>query len=96
MSSETNRIEQASEQVAEDARALIAATANAAEEKIIRARNRLAAAMEAANDSRIALQAKAVESAKAADKAIRANPYPVIGMALGVGVLVGYLLRRRD
>jgi ElaB/YqjD/DUF883 family membrane-anchored ribosome-binding protein len=95
MSTETNGIQNASQDIAEDARALIAATSDAAEEKIIRARNRLATAMEAAEESCAAMRAKALESAKAADKAIRANPYPAIGIALGVGALVGYLLRRR-
>ncbi|MDB6028821.1 MAG: protein of unknown function ElaB [Verrucomicrobiales bacterium] len=38
-------------------------------------------------------QAKA--GAKAADKVIRRNPYATIGIALGVGLLVGYLIKRK-
>jgi len=38
---------------------------------------------------------KAVEGAKAADEAVRDNPYQAIGIAFGVGALVGYLAMRR-
>jgi ElaB/YqjD/DUF883 family membrane-anchored ribosome-binding protein len=37
-----------------------------------------------------------VAGAKATDEVIRANPYKAVGIALGVGVLVGYLLNRRN
>ena len=37
---------------------------------------------------------KAVERAKAADKVIRTHPYQTIGIAFGVGLLVGFLARR--
>jgi ElaB/YqjD/DUF883 family membrane-anchored ribosome-binding protein len=38
---------------------------------------------------------KAVERAKAADKVIRTHPYQTIGIAFGVGLLLGFLARRR-
>jgi thiol-disulfide isomerase/thioredoxin len=38
---------------------------------------------------------KAVEGAKAADEAVRDNPYQAIGIAFGVGEIVGYLAMRR-
>ena len=38
---------------------------------------------------------KAVERAKAADRVIRDHPYQTIGMAFGLGVLIGVLMRRR-
>lgn len=37
---------------------------------------------------------KAVERAKAADRAIRGHPYQTVGMAFGLGLLVGLLARR--
>jgi ElaB/YqjD/DUF883 family membrane-anchored ribosome-binding protein len=40
-------------------------------------------------------QEKAVESAKDADKAIRTHPYQTVGIAFAVGLLVGFLARRR-
>ena len=38
---------------------------------------------------------KAVERAKAADRVIREHPYHTLGIAFGVGVLIGVLVRRR-
>ena len=81
--------------LAEDARALMAATADVAGEKVAEARARLAAALESAKESAGRVRDKAVESAKAADEAVRDNPYQAIGIAFGVGALVGYLAMRR-
>ena len=36
-----------------------------------------------------------VERAKAADRVIRDHPYQTIGLAFGVGLLIGILARRR-
>ena len=36
-----------------------------------------------------------VERAKAADRVIRDHPYHTIGLAFGVGLLIGILARRR-
>ena len=38
---------------------------------------------------------KTVERAKAADQVIRTHPYQTIGIAFGLGLLVGLLARRR-
>jgi ElaB/YqjD/DUF883 family membrane-anchored ribosome-binding protein len=38
---------------------------------------------------------KAVERAKAANRVVRENPYPAIGLAFGLGLLVGFLVRRK-
>ena len=81
--------------LAEDARALMAATADVAGEKVAEARARLAAALESAKEIASRVRNKAVESAKAADEAVRDNPYQAIGIAFGVGALVGYLAMRR-
>lgn len=40
-------------------------------------------------------EAKAVERAKAADRVVRDHPYQTIGLAFGLGVLVGILARRK-
>jgi ElaB/YqjD/DUF883 family membrane-anchored ribosome-binding protein len=40
-------------------------------------------------------QEKAVERAKAADKVIRERPYQTIGLVFGLGLLIGYLARRK-
>jgi len=38
---------------------------------------------------------KAVERAKAADRVIREHPYQTIGVAFGLGLLIGVLVSRR-
>lgn len=38
---------------------------------------------------------KAIERAKAADRVIRDHPYQTIGLAFGVGLLIGFLARRK-
>jgi ElaB/YqjD/DUF883 family membrane-anchored ribosome-binding protein len=81
--------------LAEDARALMAATADVTGEKVAEARRRLAAGLENGKELYGRVRDKAVESAKAADEAVRENPYQAIGIALGVGVLVGYLVARQ-
>ena len=81
--------------LAEDARALMAATADVAGEKVSEARKRLAAALDSGKEIFGRVKDKAVEGAKATDQAVHEHPYPAIGIALGVGVLIGYLLGRR-
>jgi len=81
--------------LAEDARELMAATADVAGEKVGEARKRLAAALERAREIAGRVRDKAVEGAKAADEAVHEHPYQAIGIALGVGALLGYFVARR-
>ena len=81
--------------LAEDARALMAATADVAGEKVGEARKRLAAALESGKQIYGRVREKAVEGAKAADQTVRENPYQAIAIAVGVGAVIGYLAARR-
>ena len=81
--------------LAEDARALMAATADVAGEKVGEARKRLAAALENGRQIFGRVREKAVEGAKAADQTVRENPYQAIAIALGVGAVIGYLAGRQ-
>jgi ElaB/YqjD/DUF883 family membrane-anchored ribosome-binding protein len=81
--------------LAEDARALMAATADVAGEKVGEARKRLAAALERSKEIYDRVREKVVESAKTADKSVHENPYQAIAIALGVGAVIGYLVARR-
>lgn len=74
--------------LAEDARALMAATADVAGEKVAEARKRLASALASARD-------KAVRGAKAVDEAVHEHPYQAVAIGVGVGALIGYLVARR-
>lgn len=82
-------------QLAEDAQALMAATADVAGEKVKEARSRLAAALERGQEIYRGAREKVVEGARAADEAVHEHPYQAIAIGVGVGVLVGYLLGRR-
>lgn len=78
-----------------DAEALMHATAGQAGEKVNELRSRLSAALESAKATCVRLEEKAIASAKAADKTIRAHPYESIGVAFGLGLLVGVLVSRK-
>ena len=95
MNKQTQAIYNDAAQLAEDARALMVATADVAGEKVGEARKRLAAALERGKEVYGCVRAKAVESAKAADEAVHEHPYQAIGIAVGVGALIGYLISRR-
>ncbi len=81
--------------LAEDAHALMAATADVAGEKVGQARKRLAAALDSAKQIAGNVRDKAVAGAKATDQTIRENPYQAIAIGVGVGALVGFLVARR-
>ena len=83
------------ETLAEDARALMTATADVAGEKVSQARKRLAAALDSGKKIFGRVKEKAVEGAKATDEAVHEHPYQAIGIAFGVGALFGYLVARR-
>ena len=95
MNEETRVTSNNMDTLAEDARALMAATADVAGEKVSEARKRLAAALESGKEIYGRVRDKAVEGAKAADQTVRENPYQAIAIALGVGAVLGYLVSRR-
>ena len=57
-------------------------------------RERLEAAVEKAKAACERLEEKTVAAAKATDKAVREHPYQALGIAFGVGVLIGVLAAR--
>jgi ElaB/YqjD/DUF883 family membrane-anchored ribosome-binding protein len=77
--------------LAADARALMVATAEVTGEKVNEARMRLAAALESGKVIYGRVRDKAVEGARAADEAVHEYPYQAIGIAFGLGALIGYL-----
>ncbi len=82
-----------------DTEELIKATAGDVSEKAKEARTRVAAALERAKASCVHMQEQTVATAKAAakkaDLVIRDHPYESIGVAFGVGLLIGVLVTRR-
>lgn len=84
------------EQIAEHARALVSATADVAGEKVTEARKRLAAALKNGRELCGQARDKAIAGAKVADEVVRENPYQAIGVAFGIGAVLGYLITRRS
>ncbi|MBC8000959.1 MAG: DUF883 domain-containing protein [Opitutaceae bacterium] len=95
MTKETQAISDDMGQLAVDARALMAATADVAGEKVGEARVRLAAALERGKEIYGQVKDKAVQGAKATDQAVHEHPYQAIAIGVGVGALIGYLVARR-
>ena len=58
-------------------------------------RNMGAAAAESARNAYFASKEKVISGAKVTDEAIRENPYTSIGIAFGVGLLIGVRARRK-
>ncbi len=85
--------------LADDAEFLLRATADDAGDKAREARARVTVALEKAKATYAELQEQSIASAKAAmrtaDETIRSHPYQSIGVAFGVGLLLGVLLRRK-
>lgn len=82
-------------QVVHDGEEVLRAGAGEMGEKGAAARAKLAAALESAKETGRKLQEKTIVGAKATDKVIREHPYQSIGIAFGVGLLIGVLVNRK-
>jgi ElaB/YqjD/DUF883 family membrane-anchored ribosome-binding protein len=91
----TEKLLQDLREVVHDGEELLKAGAEDLSERGAVAREKLAAALEVARETQRRIQERAVEGAKAADRMIRDNPYQAIGIAFGVGLLIGVLSGRR-
>jgi len=78
-----------------DAEELLKATAGDVSGKVKEARSQLMETLERAKATCLRLQDKTIAAAKATDKVIREHPYESIGVAFGVGLLIGVLVTRR-
>lgn len=81
--------------VVRDGEELLRAGARDLTDRGLAAKERLAAALEVARDTQRRLQEQAIASARKTDQLIREHPYESIGVAFGVGVLIGILAGRR-
>jgi ElaB/YqjD/DUF883 family membrane-anchored ribosome-binding protein len=85
--------------VVADAEELLKLTAGQAGEKIAAARDKIQRGLEQAKTKLVELEGKAVEKTKAAARATDAyvhdNPWKSVGIAAGVGFLLGWLLGRK-
>ncbi len=85
--------------VVADAEELLRATASQAGEKAAAARERIQASLATAKvklgEAERAAVAKAKEAAKATDEYVHDNPWQAVGIAAGIGFLLGLLIGRR-
>jgi ElaB/YqjD/DUF883 family membrane-anchored ribosome-binding protein len=85
--------------VIEDAEALLQATASQTGEKIDAIRTRARASVHQARERLVAIQAKtadqARQAAESADEYVHKNPWQAVGIAAGIGLLLGVLISRR-
>ncbi len=78
-----------------DAEALLKAGATEAGGKVEELKSRLQASVGRMKETCQDLEQKVVTGAKATDKVIREHPYESIGVAFGVGLLIGVLATRK-
>lgn len=85
--------------VVSDAEELLAATAQSTGEKVAELRERLQENLRSARyrlaDAEAALRERTREVAKATDHYVHEHPWKAIGVAAGIGLLVGMLIGRR-
>jgi ElaB/YqjD/DUF883 family membrane-anchored ribosome-binding protein len=91
----TEKLLQDLKAVVRDGEELLRAGAENLSERGAAARERLAAAIEVARQTKDRLQERAVQGARVTDRFVRTNPYEAIGIAFGVGMLFGVLINRR-
>jgi len=90
-----DRLVNSLKRVATESQELLTATAGAVGEKAHAVRERLSDAFDRARENCREVEEKTIRSAKATDKVIRTHPYHSIGIAFGIGVLLGVLVTRR-
>ena len=91
----TEKLLQDVKQVVQDGEELLRAGAGELSERGKAARERLSAALESAKETGRRLQERTIAGAKATDKVIREHPYQSIGVAFGIGLLIGVLVNRK-
>lgn len=92
---ETDKLIADLNRVVDDSEELLAATLGVASSKADEARKKLTEALATARYTCRELEAKALERVKITDRTIRAHPYHSIGIAFGIGLLIGVLAKRK-
>lgn len=78
-------------QLVRDTEDLLGATAEDLSDRTNEARKRVRRTLERARESCDDLRERAIEGARTADLVVRGHPYQSIGIALGLGLLIGAL-----
>ena len=91
----TERLLKDLKDVVADGEELLRAGTSELSEKGSATRERLSAAMNTAKETGRRLQERTAAGAQTTDRMIQAHPYKSIGVALGVGFVVGIMLNRK-
>jgi ElaB/YqjD/DUF883 family membrane-anchored ribosome-binding protein len=83
------------EKVSEHAKSLLAATSHITDSKVAEAHSKLSELLDSAKESVEYVEEKAAETAKQATEYIREKPLHAIGLAIGIGALLGFCIARR-
>ncbi len=78
-----------------DARALLDASADAADEKTKEARDRLSKTVEEAKLKWLNAESRLGEKAEKVDKYVREKPYQAVGIGMLAGLFLGWLFSRK-
>jgi ElaB/YqjD/DUF883 family membrane-anchored ribosome-binding protein len=95
MSKRNNSTSEDLNTLTDDAGDMVASTMDAASERFAGAREQFENALEQGKEVCNNLREATARQAKAAGEFVRKNPYTAIGIAAGVAVLIGLMMRRR-
>lgn len=92
----TEKLLQDLNEIVRDGEELLGAGKSQFSEKAQAAREKLQEALEAARETGRKIQERALATTRATDRCIRDHPYQSIGVAFGVGLLIGVLVHRKS
>jgi len=95
VSKNTNTVAQYLETLAHDARSLIAATSDVAEDNVRQARKRLSTALNNGSEIYDRARGEALVKAKFAGETVRENPVATLAIALILGGIIAFLFSRQ-
>jgi|SRR5580704_13876140 ElaB/YqjD/DUF883 family membrane-anchored ribosome-binding protein len=90
----TDKVVSDLKRVVSDSQELLHSTAHVAGDRARMMRDQLSDAVDRAKETAAKLQEKVAAGAQATDKLIREKPYHSIGIAFGLGLLIGVLATR--
>lgn len=93
---QTDKLVSDLKRVVHDSEELLHDSAAVAGNGVHELREKLAQAVETAKSTYNKLEEKTKAGAKATDRAIRTHPYQAVGIALGLGLLLGLIAGRRS
>jgi ElaB/YqjD/DUF883 family membrane-anchored ribosome-binding protein len=82
------------QRVSDHAKSLIAATSHLTDSKVAEAREKPSEVIDSAKAAVEYVEERAVDTVKQTDEFIREKPYQAVGLAIGIGTLIGFCIAR--